>query len=703
MNNSTFPERDRHAVLLYTAARVARSITSILDPDELLQHTVDLICDEFSFYYAGVFLVDPTGQWAVLRAGRGEPGRKMLAEGHRLAVGGNSMIGSAIQQRQARIALDVGEEAVFFKNPHLPYTRSEMALPLVMRDEAIGALTVQSTEEAAFSEEDIAALQTMADQLAVAIHNARLHRRNQELLRQAERRARLLRAANQVGKQVTSILDLNSLLPRMVDIICDAYGFYYAGIFLLDESGEWAVLHAGYGEAGKAMLAENHRLKVGGNSMIGASIALGEARIALDVGEERVHFKNPHLPHTRSEMALPLIVGDEVLGAVTVQSVEERAFNQDDITTLQTMADHLAVAIKNAQNIEALKAAHAELLRTKVYEALTTATTEAIHWIGNKALPITLSAERLQEDLDSGEMEVESMREDLEMIAESARLIMEVKEELIGQAREQKPRPCMPADVAQSAAVQRGVSAGMLQVQIEPGTPMALADTTQLTRALGNIMQNALEAGASRIDVRVYPTPDKDFVALDIQDDGEGVPAEAQGKIWTTFYSTKGAAHHGLGLTAALHVITQLQGRISLESRPGEGTTVHVELPAAVYLPVEDVSGGAENILLLDDDDQWANFFGSVVVSAGKVLTHRSGEARIDGSPDLVLVDEFQLNMPLEDILQTVERAGMGERTILLTTAPNVERTTAYLRRGLRDIRLKPYTLAEIAELVHSV
>ncbi len=703
MNASTFSNRDRHATLLYTAARVARNVTSILDPDELLQQTVDIICDEFSFYYAGVFLVDSTGQWAVLRAGRGEPGRKMIAEGHKLAVGGNSMIGSAVQQRQARIALDVGEEAVFFKNPHLPDTRSEMALPLVVHDEAIGALTVQSKEEAAFSEEDIAALQAMADQLAVAIHNARLHRRNQELLRQAERRARLLRAANQVGKQVTSILDLDVLLPRMVDIICDAYGFYYAGIFLLDESKEWAVLRAGYREPGRAMLAENHRLKVGGNSMIGASIALGEARIALDVGEERIHFKNPHLPYTRSEMALPLMVGDEVLGAVTVQSVEERAFNQDDITTLQTMADHLAVAIKNAQNIEALKAAHAELLRTKVYEALTTATTEAIHWIGNKALPITLSAERLRQDLASGEMDVESMKEDLEMIAESARLIMEVKEQLIGQAREQKPRPCMPADVAQSAAVQRNIPAEMLKIQVASDTSMALADTTQLTRAFGNVLQNAREAGASRIRVRVYPAEEKGFIAVDIQDDGAGIPPEAQEKIWTTFYSTKGPEHHGLGLTAALHIVTQLQGRMTLQSSPGEGTTVHIELPEATYLPAENINGGAENILLLDDDDQWANFFGSVVVGAGKIVTHRSEEVRIDGNPDLVLVDEFQLRVALEDILRCVEEAGVGEKTIILTTALNVERTTEYLQRGIKDIRLKPYTLAEIAQLVHSI
>ncbi len=693
---------NRQTSLLYTAARVAKNITSILDPDELLQQTVDIICDEFGFYYAGVFLVDASGQWTVLRAGRGEPGRQMIAEGHKLAIGGNSMIGAAVQQQQARIALDVGEEAVFFKNPHLPYTRSEMALPLVVYGEAIGALTVQSTEEAAFTQDDIAALQAMADQLAIAIHNANLHRKNQALLRQAERRSRLLRAANQVGKQVTSILDLDELLPTMVNTICEAYGFYYAGIFLVDDSGEWAVLRAGYGKAGEAMLAEKHRLKIGGTSMIGAAIALGEARIALDVGEERVHFKNPHLPHTRSEMALPLIIGNKVLGAVTVQSVEERAFTQDDITTLQTMVDHLAVAIQNAYNIQALKEAHAALLRTKVYEALTTATTEAIHWIGNKALPITTSVARIQEDVQRGEVDFESLQEDLEMIAESARLIMEVKEQLIGQAREQQPRPCMLTDIVQSAAIQRKIPSEMLEIETEVNTPLGLADSTQLTRAIGNLLQNALEADATHIRVHVHPAAEKDYVAVDIHDDGKGIPPEVQEKVWTTFYSDKGPDHHGLGLTAALHIVTQLQGQLSLESTPGEGTTLYLLLPVAQHLAAEDISTGARYILLLDDDDTWASFFGSTIVSAGKVLTHRTQGTQIDPQADLILVDEFQYATPIEEILQALQESGVAHKTIILTTSLNVERMTTYMKHGVKDVLLKPYTLAEISRVARS-
>ena len=509
--------------MLKAAARAARNIATILDPQELFTRTVDIICDEFGFYYAGVFLVDAGGQYALLRAGRGEAGRAMLAEGHKLAIGGNSMIGASIQNRQGRIALDVGAEAVFFENPHLPHTRSEMALPLIVGDFVIGALTVQSTEEAAFHEEDIAALQTLADQLAVAMENSNAHRTIQELLRQSERRSRLLQAANRVGREVTSILDLNVLLPQTVNVICEAYGFYYAGVFLVDAAGEYAVLRAGYGEAGRAMLAEGHHLKVGAGSMIGACIAFGEARIALDVGEERVHFKNPHLPHTRSEMALPLIYGGQVLGAVTVQSVEERAFSEDDITTLLTMAEHLAVAINNARALAELKEAHAEILRNRVFEALTTVTTEAIHWIGNKTLPITMTVARLQEETAEGKVDIASLREDLDMIAESAAQITEVKEQLIGAVREARPRPVLLEDVLQTAVHARALDAGLLHVEIDPEAAYVIADSTQLTRALGNILQNAAEAGAKSVKVSAHPIEEQGMLEVTIEDDGAGM------------------------------------------------------------------------------------------------------------------------------------------------------------------------------------
>jgi len=171
---------------LQAAAEVSRATVSVLDTDELLRQAVDLARERFDLYYAGLFLLDEEGRFAVLQAGTGKAGEEMLARGHKLEVGGDSMIGQCTARTEARIALDVGEEAVRFDNPLLPETRSEMALPLRSRGRVIGAMSVQSAEEAAFDEADVAVLQTMADQVAVAIDNARLFTRAQAALADME-------------------------------------------------------------------------------------------------------------------------------------------------------------------------------------------------------------------------------------------------------------------------------------------------------------------------------------------------------------------------------------------------------------------------------------------------------------------------------------------------------------------------------------
>jgi GAF domain-containing protein len=133
-----------------------------------------------------------------------------------------------------------------------------------------------------------------------------------------------------------------------VNLIRDRFGFYHVSLFLLDEGKKWAVVNASTGEIGRKMVAQPHRLAVGGNSMVGWVFANREPRIALDVGADAVHFDHPLLPETRSEMVLPLLVGDQLLGALDVQSREEAAFDDDDVRGLQGMADLIAVALQNA-------------------------------------------------------------------------------------------------------------------------------------------------------------------------------------------------------------------------------------------------------------------------------------------------------------------------------------------------------------------
>ncbi|MGD2165441.1 MAG: GAF domain-containing protein, partial [Anaerolineae bacterium] len=194
LTETTRQLEDAHAALedrgaqLRTAAQIAREAAAIHDVQRLLDETVHLISDRFHFYHAGIFLLDKGHEWAILRAASSDGGQRMLVRGHQLRSDQEGIVGYVTGRGEPRIALDVGADAVFFDNPDLPETRSEMALPLEARGEIIGALDVQSREPGAFTNEDVEVLQTLADQVAIAISNAHLFEQAQEAL-EAERQA----------------------------------------------------------------------------------------------------------------------------------------------------------------------------------------------------------------------------------------------------------------------------------------------------------------------------------------------------------------------------------------------------------------------------------------------------------------------------------------------------------------------------------
>lgn len=182
---------------------------------------------------------------------------------------------------------------------------------------------------------------------------ARLDDQNEQLqnsLRKLDKRADQFKAIAQVARGTITNESLDTLLPRLTELTSERFGFYHAGIFLLDENRNYAVLRAANSDGGKRMLARGHKLKVGQTGMVGYVAAIGKPRIALDVGNDAVYFDNPDLPNTRSEMALPLQVAGEVIGVLDVQSIVSNAFQEEDIEILSTLADQIAIAIQNSRN-----------------------------------------------------------------------------------------------------------------------------------------------------------------------------------------------------------------------------------------------------------------------------------------------------------------------------------------------------------------
>jgi GAF domain-containing protein len=178
--------------------------------------------------------------------------------------------------------------------------------------------------------------------------------------KQIQRRATQLEALAQVMETITSVRDLQELLPRIASVISEKFGFYHVGVFLLDEAHEYAMLSATNSEGGRRMLERKHRLRVGAEGIVGHVTAVGEPRVALDVGKDPVFFNNPDLPETHSEMALPLRIEERIVGALDVQSKEAGAFTGDDIQMLSLLANQVSLAIENARLFDETRTALAE-------------------------------------------------------------------------------------------------------------------------------------------------------------------------------------------------------------------------------------------------------------------------------------------------------------------------------------------------------
>ncbi len=291
-------ERTRHLArrtrYLEATAEVARDATSVLDLRRLLSRAVKLVSERFDLYHTGIFLLDPTGKWAVLQAASSEGGQRMLARGHRLRVGQEGIVGYVTGRGEARVALDVGADAVFFDNPDLPDTRSEMALPLQARGDIIGALDVQSTEPEAFSEEDVAVLQTLADQLAVAISNARLLQQVQESL-EAERKA--------YGE--LSYEGWREILRAQSDV-----GFIRSGQGLTRADGSWRP----------------------------------HMKTALRTGESSRNEED------RKAIAVPIKARGNVIGVIDVHKPDdEGVWTSEEIALLETLSEQLGVALESTR------------------------------------------------------------------------------------------------------------------------------------------------------------------------------------------------------------------------------------------------------------------------------------------------------------------------------------------------------------------
>lgn len=286
---------------LRALAEIARAAASVQSLDRLLPEIAVRTSEAFGFYHVGIFLLDETGKYAVLRAASSEGGKRMLARGHKLEVGQVGIVGYVTATGQPRVALDVGDDAVYFQNPDLPYTRSELALPLKIGDRIIGALDVQSTKPEAFQREDIQILSAVADQITLAIENTRLYESTRRSLAEVETFYR-------------------QYLER-----------------------EWGRLRREQQLAG-------FRYGLTGAMPLERPVLEGEVQEKIDAGQ--IYRRSSERVDEPAELAVPLRLRGETIGALYITMPGGVVWTDDEVELVNSVADRLALAMENARLFE---------------------------------------------------------------------------------------------------------------------------------------------------------------------------------------------------------------------------------------------------------------------------------------------------------------------------------------------------------------
>lgn len=379
----------KRAIELQSVAEIATRASQSTNVQEMLQTVVDLTKSRYNLYHTHIYLLNDDKTKLVLAAGAGEPGRQMVSEKRTIALDHpHSLVARAARTSQGAISNDVTKEPDFLPNPLLPFTKAEMAIPIVIADKVLGVLDVQADYVDRFTDEDIAIKTTLAQQVAASLESLRQFQVSQKV-------ARELAVVANISTSTATITEVDRLLQEVVDQTKTAFNLYHAHVYLLDEAGNTLVLTAGAGAVGRQMVAEGRQIPLDSEKSLVARAARTKAgTVVNDVRSEPDFLPNPLLPETRSEQAVPMIVGDKVLGVLDVQSEQMNRFTEIDVNIKTTLAAQIAVALQNARTFAQMQSqAQREAMLNTIGQKIQSATTvDAVLQIAARELGRALSA-----------------------------------------------------------------------------------------------------------------------------------------------------------------------------------------------------------------------------------------------------------------------------------------------------------------------
>jgi PAS domain S-box-containing protein len=450
----------------------------------------------------------------------------------------------------------------------------------------------------------------------LAIHEDITERKlSDEMLR---RRSDYLAASSEIGRLVTSTLDLNTIFTRTAKLISQRFGFYYVGIYSIEETGFSAVLREATGEAGEKLKAQRHSVSVGSRTVIGKVAEKIEPMLVNDVAVEPLYTPNPYLLDTESEVAIPLRIGMRSVGVIDIQSTQKEAFSQDDLSVLQSLADQVAVAIDNARSYELSQQLIQDLREIDLLKSQFLANMS--HELRTPLNSIIGFSRVILKGIDGPVTEMQ--QQDLTAIYNSGQHLLGLINDILDLARieagkmelnlEEVHLADMTGSVMSTAkGLVKEKSIQLLQ-RIPADMPPVRGDTMRVRQILLNLISNAAkftEVGSITIESLVQKGPTGKLEALiNVIDTGPGISAEDQKKLFQAFSQVDGSATRktggtGLGLSICANLIQLQGGRIGVQSQVGKGSTFWFTLPL-YYQPEQTIPEGKKVVLAIDDDPQ---------------------------------------------------------------------------------------------------
>jgi len=539
-SNSRYIERFR------ILTQVSQRISSILAIDQLLVEIVQLVQQTFGFYHVGIGLVE--GEDVVYRVGAGSLWEQtdFQFKPRRLKIGKQGITGMVAASGKPYLAPDVSQDTTYVWMQGSE-TKSELAVPILFKNQVIGVLDVQSQELNAFDPIDQELMISLANQAGVAIENARLFSIEQ-------RRVDQFRAISEVGRHIASLLSLDELLSQLAKSIQRTFNYYLVEIGLIE--GDEVVFHTRAGREEEIQL-KPFRFKVGQEGITGWVAATGKSYLAADVSQDPKFVRVTH-HETRSELAVPILFKGAIIGVLNIQSELLNAFDESDIELMDVLANQAGIAIQNARLYE--QARHVAVLeeRQRMARELHDSVTQSLYGISLYAQAASGQL-KMGNEAKVADQLIEIQDTAQEALAEMRLLIYELRPPLLEQEGLISALKTRLYSVEQRAGLETSI-----KDSLSNRLPLFIEESLYriAQEALNNIIKHAQAKS-----IQLLFSQDENKLVMEIIDDGVG-------------FNPSTATRAGrIGLSVMQERAASIGGRLEIQSQIGNGTCIHIEVP----------------------------------------------------------------------------------------------------------------------------